>query len=123
MGGSVVNRNWHHGNAAEDGSETRGWLLGHFIDPTEGGVRSTKDLEVKWGAHPAGDKRPEWTTDDQRTTMLLLVEGHFRLHLTEGTVDLAKQGDYAVWGPGIDHSWEAITDAVVVTVRWPSASN
>lgn len=118
-----MSRNWHHGNAAEDGGETRGWLLGHFIDPTEGGVRSTKDLEVKWGTHPAGDKRPEWTTDDQRTTMLLLVEGHFRLHLTEATIDLAKQGDYAVWGPGIDHSWEAITDAVVVTVRWPSSSN
>ncbi|QIZ37870.1 signal peptidase I [Saccharopolyspora sp. ASAGF58] len=123
MGGTIVSRNWHHGNAAEDGSETRGWVLGHFIDPSEG-VRSTKDVEVKWGIHPAGEKRPNgWTTDDQRTTMLLLVQGHFRLHLTEGSVDLAKQGDYAVWGPGIDHSWEAISDSVVVTVRWPSASN
>lgn len=114
-----MSRTWHHGNAAEDGSGTRGWVLGHFIDPSEG-VRSTKDVEVKWGVHPAGEKRAEWTTDDQRTTMLLLVEGNFRLHLTEGTVDLVKQGDYVVWGPGIDHSWEAITDSVVVTVRWPS---
>lgn len=114
--------NWHHGNAAEDGRDTRGWVLGHFIDPSEG-VRSTKDVEVKWGVHSAGEKRPEWTKDDQRTTMLLLAEGHFRLDLTEGSVTLAKQGDYAVWGPGIDHAWEAITDAVVITIRWPSASS
>lgn len=112
---------WYSGNAADDGERTRGWLLGHFIDPAEG-VRSTKDVEVKWGIHPAGDKRPEWTADDQRTTLLLLVQGHFRLELTEGTVTLARQGDYAVWGPGIDHSWEALADSVVITVRWPSAS-
>ena len=116
-----MSSNWHFGNAAEDGAKTRGWLLGHFIDPAEG-VRSTKDVEVKWGVHPAGDKRPEWTADDQRTTLLLLVEGSFKLDLTEGSVTLARQGDYATWGPGIDHTWEAITDAVVITVRWPSAS-
>ncbi len=69
---------WYHGNAAEDGETTRGWLLGHFIDPTED-VRSTKDVEVKWGIHRAGDKRPGWTSDDQRTTLLLLVQGNFRL--------------------------------------------
>ncbi|MQA12463.1 MAG: signal peptidase I [Pseudonocardiaceae bacterium] len=120
MGRSAVNANWYHGNAAEDGQETRGWLLGHFIKPSDH-VRSTQDVEVKWATHPAGEKRPEWTTDDQRTTMLLLVEGHFRLHLTEGVVTMTRQGDYAVWGPGIDHLWEAVDDSVVITVRWPSS--
>jgi quercetin dioxygenase-like cupin family protein len=114
-----VTRNWHQGNAAEDGRETRGWLLGHFIDPAQG-VRSTKDLEVKWGVHPAGEKRPDWTADDQRTTLVLLVEGHFVVHLTEGTATMSRQGDYAVWGPGVDHSWEALSNSVVITVRWPS---
>ncbi len=112
-------RNWHHGNAAEDGVETRGWLLGHFIDPAED-VRSTSDLEVKWAYHAAGEQRHEWTADDQRTTMVLLVSGHFRLHLTEGVVDLSAQGDYAVWGPGIDHLWEALAESTVITIRWPS---
>jgi quercetin dioxygenase-like cupin family protein len=121
MGDTVVSTNWHRGNAAEDGRETRGWLLGHFIDPSEG-VRSTKDVEVKWGIHPAGEKRTEWTSDDQRTTLLFLVQGHFRVNLTEGNVTMTQQGDYAVWGPGIDHSWEAISDSVVITVRWPSSS-
>src|SRR6185437_13188113 len=68
--GDTVNANWHHGNAAEDGQPTRGWLLGAFIDPAEG-VRSTKDVEVKWGIHPPGDKRAAWTADDQRTTMVI----------------------------------------------------
>jgi hypothetical protein len=115
-----VSGTWYSGNAEEDGRETRGWLLGHFIDSGEG-VRSSKDVEVKWGIHPAGEKRAGWIADDQRTTLVLLVSGNFRIDLTEGSVSLERQGDYAVWGPGVDHSWEAITDSVVVTVRWPSS--
>ncbi|MGH3974559.1 MAG: signal peptidase I, partial [Pseudonocardiaceae bacterium] len=95
---------WYHGNAADDGQGNRGWILGHFIDSSEG-VRSTSDVEVKWGIHPAGDKRPEWTTDDHRTTMVILVAGNFVVSLVGGNVELTQQGDYAVWGPGIDHSW------------------
>jgi quercetin dioxygenase-like cupin family protein len=112
---------WDHGNAAEDGRDTRGWLLGHFIDPAEG-VRSSRDVEVKWGIHPEGDKRPEWTSDDQRTTLVLLVQGKFQIDLAEASITLTRQGDYVMWGPGIDHSWRAISDAIVVTVRWPSSS-
>jgi quercetin dioxygenase-like cupin family protein len=115
-----MNARWYNGNAAQDGRETRGWLLGHFIDPAEG-VRSSKDVEVKWGIHPAGEKRAEWTADDQRTTLVLLVKGNFRIDLTESSINLAREGDYALWGPGIDHWWEALSDSVVVTVRWPSS--
>lgn len=107
MGGSFVSLNWYAGNAVEDGRGQRGWLLGHFIDPAEG-VRSSKDVEVKWGIHPAGEKRAEWTADDRRTTLVLLVSGSFRIDLTEGSITLARQGDYAIWGPGIDHTWEAL---------------
>ncbi len=119
MGAKVVAATWYSGNAADDGSTNRGWLLGHFMDPAEG-VRSTRDVEVKWGVHPAGEQRAGWSTDEHRTTLLLLVQGRFRLELSEGTVTLERQGDYVVWGPGIDHSWQAEDDSVVVTVRWPS---
>jgi quercetin dioxygenase-like cupin family protein len=117
-----VSADWHVGNAADDGRNTRGWLLGHFLD-SSAGVRSTKDVEIKWGIHPAGEKRPDWTSDDQRTTLVLLVEGNFVVNLTAGRAGLTRQGDYAVWGPGIDHSWEAKEDSVVITVRWPSSSS
>jgi hypothetical protein len=117
VGRSTVS--WHFGNAAHDGQDTRGWILGHFIEPDDS-IRSTQDVEVKWGIHPAGDKRPEWTKDDQRTTLVLLISGHFVVSLTDGTAELRQQGDYVMWGPGIDHSWEAYEDSVVMTVRWPS---
>lgn len=113
---------WYRGNAADDGRDTRGWLIGHFID-NSADVRSTKDVEIKWGIHPAGEKRTEWTRGDQRTTLLLLVEGNFLVTLTEGAAHLTRQGDYATWGPGIDHFWEAKEDSVVITVRWPSSES
>lgn len=115
-----MSADWHSGNAAEDGHDTHGWLLGHFIDNSQG-VRSTKDVEIKWGVHRAGEKRVEWTNDDHRTTLVLLVNGNFVVHLTKGSAELTQQGDYAVWGPGIDHSWEAKENSVVITVRWPSS--
>lgn len=109
------------GGAALTGAPMRtGWVLGHFIDAA-GGVRHSQDVEIKWGIHPAGQTRAEWTSDERRTTLVCLVDGHFRLDLTEGSITLGKQGDYAVWGPGIDHSWEALADSIVMTVRWPSS--
>ncbi len=114
--------NWYTGNAAIDGAPNRGWILGHFIDPETGGVLSSDAVEVKWGVHPAGETRPEWTVGDHRTTLLILIEGRWRLDLSVRTVILEKPGDYAVWGPGIDHSWHAEEDSVMLTVRWPSSS-
>lgn len=59
---------WYVGNADDEAR-----LLGHFIDPTAGAVRTTEELEVKWGSHPAGHRRPEWTCGDQRSTLLFMV--------------------------------------------------
>jgi hypothetical protein len=112
---------WSRGNANEDGQGTHGWLLGQFIDPSRG-VRHSTDVEVKWGIHLSGDRRAEWTADDQRTTLVILIEGNFVVHLTEGSAPLSRQGDYVMWGPGIDHSWAALSDSIVLTVRWPSAT-
>ncbi|MGH8932841.1 MAG: signal peptidase I [Egibacteraceae bacterium] len=111
--------NWHVGNAAIDGGNQRGWLIGHFLDGTHG-VRACDAVEIKWGIHPKGEGRDGWHTDEQRTTILLLVKGRFRLELSVGTVVLQHEGDYAIWGSDIDHSWRAEEDSVVITVRWPS---
>lgn len=117
-----MTQGWHTGNAADDGTDTRGWIVGHFIDPSRG-VRSTTDVEIKWAHHPKGDKRTGWTSDDQRTTLVMLISGHFQLKSTEGESTFTQQGDYAMWGPGVDHTWEAVEDSIVLTVRWPSADS
>lgn len=110
--------NFHFGNASNSAG-SRGWLLGHFV-ADESDVRHTKDVEVKWSTHPAGDQRDEWVTGETRTTLLLLVEGRFRITLSTGEFLMTAPGDYATWGPGIDHIYRAEADSIVVTVRWPS---
>jgi hypothetical protein len=117
-----VSTSWVAGNAADDTTDTRGWLVGHFI-PDSAGVRSSADVEVKWGIHPTGDRRHEWTADDRRTTLVLLVHGNFRVDLSEGPTIMTRPGDYLMWGPGIDHTWFALDESIVITVRWPSATD
>jgi hypothetical protein len=100
-------------------TSTRGWLIGHFIDPSAG-VRATGDVEAKWAHHPIGDRRATWTSCDQRTTLVPLISGKFRIDLTDGRCNLNRPGDYVMWGPGVDHSWQALAGSTVVAVRWPS---
>lgn len=106
------------GNAGEDAPLDRGWLLGHFKEP--GDPRHSDAVEIKWGVHPRGDERRQWVRCEQRTALLLLVSGRFRVELPDRSVLLTRQGDYVVWGRGVDHSWVAEEDSVVLTVRWPS---
>ncbi len=108
----------HFGNAAEEGKDRRGWFVGHFMP--EGDLRCSGDVEVKWGIHSAGEERASWQDSETRTTVLLLVEGRFRIELSDGVHVLVRPGDYAMWGPGVGHSWRAEQDSVVVTIRWPS---
>ena len=68
----------------------------------------------------AGDIRPDWNPDEAATTLCLLVQGCFKLHFATQAVTFRRPGDYAVWGPGIKHRWQAIEDSIVLTIRWPS---
>lgn len=120
MGNEPLSDGWTSGNAYDDSASTRGWLVGHFIDPSQG-VRAAEDVEVKWAHHHAGDKRAAWTSGDQRTTLVILISGRFHIDTTRGSKTMNYQGDYVMWGPGIDHSWRAIDDSVVLTIRWPSS--
>ncbi|AXE27325.1 signal peptidase I [Streptomyces globosus] len=108
----------HTGKAAPDAAADRGWLLGHFKDP--GDPRHSADVEIKWGVHPKGDARAQWTAGEERTALLVLISGRFRMEFPDRDVVLAEQGDYVVWGRGVDHSWYAEEESVVLTVRWPS---
>lgn len=106
----------HFGNAGQDAPAHRGWIVGSFMP--EGILQ--QGVEIKWGRHMAGEGRADWAPGSHQTTILLLVSGRFRLDLPGQAVTLAKQGDYVMWGPDIEHSWQAEEDSVMVTVRWPS---
>ncbi|AGL18654.1 hypothetical protein [Actinoplanes sp. N902-109] len=107
------------GRAGTDGAANQGWLLGHFMPP--GNLLHSTDVEVKWGVHPAGERRAAWATRETRTALLVLIRGSFDIELRDRTVLLREPGDYVVWGPGHDHSWQAREEqTVVLTVRWPS---
>lgn len=49
----------------------------------------------------------------------MLISGRFRLHLPVRSVLLSQQGDYVVLH-GVNHSWHAEQDSVVLAIRWPS---
>ncbi|WP_433331368.1 signal peptidase I [Spirillospora sp. CA-294931] len=106
------------GKAAADAAADRGWLLGHF--KPDGDIRHSDDVEIKWGVHHRGDRREQWTTGDKRKALLVLITGRFRLEFPDQNVVLTNQGDYVVWGEGVDHSWHAEEESIVMTVRWPS---
>ncbi|MFF6954198.1 signal peptidase I [Streptomyces iakyrus] len=108
------------GNAGRDAVLDRGWLLGHFKDA--GDPRHSEAVEIRWGVHPPGDERAQWVRGEERTALLVLVSGRFRGELPGRSVLLERQGDHVVWGPGVDHSWRAEEESVVLTVRWPSVA-
>lgn len=107
------------GNAELDSKDSRGWFVGHFLGE-EFGLRSTKDVELKWGIHPAGEVRDGWVTQEARTTICILISGDCTVIFRDQETNLKQQGDYVMWGPGTDHTFNVTEDSVVLTIRWPS---
>jgi|SRR5581483_3453874 len=112
----------YFGNAARDGEPRRGWFVGHFLDGSAD-LRSTPDVGIKWGIHPAGEKRAAWALNSQATTLSVLIAGAFRLTFPTGSYLLTRPGDYVIWAPGVPHHWEAVEASTVLTVRWPSRAD
>lgn len=107
------------GNAELDSQDTRGWLIGSFIQE-QFGLRHTEDIELKWGILKAGDARAEWATGEMQTAIGILISGEFTMEFRDQTLTFEKPGDYVIWGPGIDHKWNAPQDSVWLTIRWSS---
>jgi hypothetical protein len=112
------------GNAARDGAKNRQWFIGPFLDEPAGG-RRTGHLEVKWASHPRGQRRESWAPAGGMTSVSILIRGRFRIDFRDQadppqlrSVLLEAEGDYALWTPEIEHTWEAEEDSVVATVRW-----
>lgn len=114
---------FYFGHAANDQIGNTGWFLGQFV-PEQAGLRHQTDVELKWGLHKHGERRSAPWATEASTTVAILIAGALQLEFhigeTPQMVMLEKQGDYVVYGPDIVHSWEAVGDAVVLTVRFPS---
>src|SRR5438270_8426885 len=119
----VSNGSFYVGNAAVDQVRDSGWFVGQFV-PAELGLRHQTDVELKWGIHPDGEKRTHPWANRNGTTVSILIRGGLRVafHVEPSPqiVTLTKQGDYIVFGPDVVHSWEAVRDTLVLSVRFPS---
>jgi hypothetical protein len=112
------------GNAARDAVDGTGWFLGQFV-PAALGLRHQTDVELKWGVHAKGQKRPGGIqANGVATTVSVLLRGamHITFAVDGATRDvvLRQEGDYVIFGPDLVHGWEALSDSVVMSVRFPS---
>ena len=124
------------GNAAKDSEEFRHWLVGDIeswkssrsnpVDLPRMGLRNTKDLEIKWGVHPAGEIRPAgWAPSSGKRGISILLHGRFVItfrdthdHEPAGEVCLSELGDYVVWNEALEHRWRSVDESLVLTVCW-----
>ena len=117
--------NFTTGNANRDGK--RGWFVGQFVAP-ELGLRHRQDVEIKWGVHPRGELRPgAWVSYKVATSVVILIRGEILIRIRAGgeieDVVLSTEGDYIIFPPRVEHTWQALTDCVVLTVRCPSVAD
>lgn len=112
---------FHTGNADLDGADDGGWFFGSFM---AGRVpeRASEHVEVKWARMAAGSRDEEWTAPEAETSLCVLVAGWQRLRFREGEAVLAAPGDYVIWFPGEEHTWETspTEETTTLTIRWPS---
>src|SRR5262245_6082544 len=119
-----ASRSFYFGNAAIDQIRDTGWFIGQFVPP-ELGLRHQTGVELKWAVHPDGDRRMhDAEANRNATTISVLISGTLRTTFEIGgtlhVVTLQRQGDYVIFGPEIVHSWEALGDTLVLSVRFPS---
>lgn len=108
------------GNAYND-RNPRQWLIGHFIEPQKG-LLFNEDVEIKWGTVKAGEEKSFWVKSTHAKTISILIKGKFIISFPDCEYVLEKEGDYVLWGTEIAHTWKALEDSVLITVRWPSVS-
>ncbi|HEV7993770.1 MAG TPA: hypothetical protein VGP25_18225 [Gemmatimonadaceae bacterium] len=124
------------GNAAEDGAAFNGWFIGDLLTWARArgasdevlaaaGRRVSRLVEVKWGIHPARMPRPGgWVASSGETTLSVLISGEFEVRFrpigggAETIVSLRALGDYVLSGVDSEHTWRAIADSVILSVRW-----
>lgn len=123
------------GNAYTDGAPRGGWLVASFIDASFGircragkqiAVGGDKaDFELKMRRHFSGDKeeRPFPYNKTATSFSMLIGSGRFEIFFCSSNdwdhVTLDRDGDYALWAPGVGHLWIAPEASTIFSVRVP----
>ena len=122
------------GNATADGLPFQSWFMGDLVKwaatrtplpDARFGLRQSRVVEMKWGEHRAGENRADWASCSDKTTISILLRGRFLLRFRspekrDEIVErrLEREGDYAIWGEDVEHTWVVEKDSVIITVRW-----
>ena len=111
---------------AEDArfDSNRGWFVGGFQE-TAVGLRHSNDVEIKWSRHVQGDARSKISMLESATSVAILVSGSFIFNFPgedPSRIKLSKQGDYVIYAPGVAHTWLALGESTLITIRWPGRS-
>lgn len=104
------------GQAAETGAPFRGWFQGPYLPA---GLLQDDQVELKWGVHPARQERAGWSEAEAVHSLSILVRGHFQITFADATFELRQEGDFVRWGPDTPHTWRALAESIILTVRWP----
>ncbi len=108
------------GNAEQESLSHRGWIIGHFIEPSD--IRFSKDVEIKFSKLPKGTSRETWSINQTAHTISLVISGELQVIL-KGEVVNISENEYFLSRPGVAHKYVVRKDAVILTVRWPSLPN
>ena len=102
--------------------QRKGWFIGHFMEPNS--VFQSNDFEVRWGIHKKGEKKDIPGANMTAKTISILIKGKFAIRFPKQKkeVVLSKVGDFAFWDAKVYHTSEALTDSVILTIRWPSVA-
>jgi len=113
------------GNLNKDltNKENRGWFIGHFVNDND--FFKSDEVEVKWSNHKAGEVRRGLRNDGNAKTITILISGKCRLTADIDNFSsekiLDQVGDFFAYSTGeVNHTFEALEDTNMLTIRWPS---
>jgi hypothetical protein len=103
--------------------ERNQWVAGHFLP--EDSPLCSKDVEVKWAYHKAGEQLDTLRAQRDGKTLSILVYGKCiaRFPDQDKVVTLKEEGDYVFFDAGVYHTSEIPEDSLIISVRWPSVPN
>lgn len=111
-------------NKEKDGHpERRGWFMGQFLEHSS--PLHSKDLEIKWGIHKAGEIHEKVRMNKNAKSQAILIDGQFKFTFpdTNQVYYLKNKGDFVFWDSSVYHSTESKKDSTILTIRWPSLPN